>query len=257
MCILKTLIVAAACAMTLAAHAQTTLTFEGSTTTGASRILDTDGANAHGPSLLDYAGYDWIGMAVSKPNVSVGRPQQIVGFENDPEDGPTPVTAAVDAGFHRSIVSGDTVAYTQSFAGASSLFASIKARDGAANFNFLSTWMTAGWRDAISVTVTGLLDGNALYTNTFTIGDDAPTLIDLDYMNIDEIRFSSAGGSFLYPNGSGIGGFVNPSNAFSTPVLVFDDMTIAAVPEPSTILLMLVGLAVCAGLGRRAQRDRA
>lgn len=242
--------------MTAAAHAAT-ITFEGTTTTGASRILDQDAANTHGPSLINYAGYDWSGFAVSKPLVSVNKPRQITGFEMDDGD-LVPVTTAVDAGFHRSMVSGDTVAYTQSFAGSSSLFGSIKARPGEANFDFFSTYMTSGYRDDISVTVTGLRDGSVFYTQDLVIGDDAPTLISLNFLDIDEIRFNTSGGTFLYPNGSGIGSYLNPSNAFSTPVLAFDDINIAVaapVPEPEVYAMMALGLGLLGWTRRRRQQS--
>ena len=86
------------------------LSFEGSTTTGASRILDQAGADAHGPSLLNYAGYDWTGMVVAKPGVSINQPQQIVGLEPDGDGGFDRITTPVAAGFHRAAVSGDTIA---------------------------------------------------------------------------------------------------------------------------------------------------
>jgi hypothetical protein len=226
--------------------------FEG-TTTGANRQLDVATANAFGPSLIDYAGFDWVGMFVAKPNVSINRPQQIIGIEIDPEDGPTPITQPVDAGFHRSIVSGDTIAFTQSFTGATSLFASIKARPNDDNFNFNSVYLTAGWRDNIDVNVTGLRDGVTVYTRNYVVGDDSPTLFDLNFFNIDEIRFLTSGGTFLYPNGSAVGQFVNPSNAFSTPTLAFDDMKITPVPEPATIGLLAVGLLAACAVRRRRE----
>ncbi len=250
-----TLTACALAALSLTGHA-TVLTFEGSTLTGANRSLDNDGANAHGPSLIDYAGYDWTGMVVAKPNVAINRPQQITGFVNDPDDGLVRVTTPVDAGFHRAAVSGDTIAYTQSFNGSTSLFASIRARTG--NFDFNSVYMTSGWRDDIDVLVTGLRDGAAVYTVHLTVGDDAPSLFSLGFTNIDEIQFLTSGGSFLYPNGSGVGSFVNPSNAFSTPTLAFDNMDISAaaltVPEPASYVLF--GLALLAA-GHATRRNRA
>ncbi len=243
-------------AMATAAQAAV-IDFEGSTVTGASRNLDQDGANMHGPSLINYAGYDWLGMSVSKPLVSVNRPRQITGFENDPEDGPIAITTPVDTGFHRSVVSGETVAFLRS-TGGSSLFGSIKALPGDDNFNFISTYITSAYRDNVTATITGLRDGVAVYSEIFTIGIDAPTLLQLDFFDIDEIQFLSSGGTFLYPNSNTVGGYSNPSNAFSVPILVFDDMVItpfvaAAVAEPAT--LGLLGLSLVA-MGMTARRRR-
>ncbi|MGD9945920.1 MAG: hypothetical protein AB7S98_22050, partial [Burkholderiaceae bacterium] len=249
---IRTLLVSAGLLAFSGAALSAVIDFEGSTTTGASRILDSDGANAHGPSLIDYAGYDWLGMAVSIPTISVNRPRQIVGI-----DGDGPITTPVDAGFHRSAVSGSTVAYTQAFSGATSLFASIKARPGSDNFSFLSAYLTSGYRADLNVAVAGLRDGAVVYSQQLVVGVDGPTQFQFDFVDIDEIRFTTSGGSFLYPNGSGVGSFVNPSNAFSAPVLVFDDIDIGAVvatvPVPATSSIMALGLL---GLGAlRARRS--
>lgn len=253
---IRSLAAAAALAALLPAAQAVTLGFEGATTTGANRLLDVDGANAQGPSLIDYAGFDWVGMVVAKPLVSVGRPQRIVGFEVDPEDGPQPVLEAVDAGFHRSIVSGDTVAFTQSFGGATSLFAAVKARPGDVNFNAGSVWLTSGWRGDIDVTVRGLRDGNVVASWTSVVGDAAPVQAILGFTDIDELQFLSSGGTFKYPNGSATGSFFNPSNAFSTPVLVLDDLVVTPVPEPGEWLMMVAGLAMLAGVARRRAGTR-
>jgi len=237
-----------------------TLTFEGTTTTGANRELDLDIANAHGPSLIDYAGYDWLGMMVAKPLVSVGNPQQItvVGSEYD-EDKEKFVdvytTKAVDAGFHRSLVSGDTVAFTKSFSGSTELYASITARPNSTNFNFVSSYLTSGWRDDINVMVTGKRGGSTVYSQTLTVGDDAPMLYSFNFMNIDKVEFLTSGGTFLYPNGNTIGSYVNPSFAFSTPVLVFDNVTLAPIPEPETYALMLAGLGLVGFAARRRKQE--
>lgn len=230
------------------------LTFEGSTTTGASRQLDAATENAHGPSLIDYAGYDWLGMMVSRPLVSVNRPQRITGFEQDPEDGPVAITAPVETGFHRAAVSGDTVAYTLA-TGGSSLFASIKARPGDDNFSFLGGWLTSAYRADLDVLVTGLRDGAVVYERRLVVSDAGPTEYLFDFLDIDELRFLSSGGSFLYPNGNGIGDYRNPSNAFSAPVLAFDDLSleryVATVPLPATGALLGLGLAGVGLAGRR------
>ncbi len=231
------------------------ITFEGSTPLGASRALDSDPANAFGPSLINYAGYDWSGMQVTQPLVSVGNPRQITGVTFEEDEGrlvPNYSTVAVDAGFDRSIVSGNTVAHTRSFSG--STFGSISARPGDSNFDFFSAYLTSGWLDNISVSVVGKRNGTAVYTRALTVGDDAPTLFTFNFFDIDSIEFLASGGTFLYGNGTTVGSYLNPGNsAFSTPVLVFDDLNMAAtpVPEPETLAMVLAGLGIVGVVNRR------
>lgn len=250
--LIKHILGAAIAAFAISGQA-TVLTFEGATT-GANRQLGVAGADSFGPSLLNYGGYDWIGMMVAKPNVSVGRPQQIIGFEED-EGRQVPLTTPVDAGFHRSAQSGDTVAFTQHFSGATSLMAGVKASAGAGNFDFNSVFLTAAWLDNIGVRVTGFRDGVSVYDLNFVVDHDGPTLFNLGFLNIDEIHFTTSGGDFLYANGSRIGDYSNPGRAFSTPILAFDNMDISAaalaVPEPGSLALFGLGV-----LGLIASRRR-
>lgn len=249
----KALAAVAVVATTATAHAAV-IDFEGTTLTGAARNLGQAPADQHGPSLVNYAGFDWGGgWAVSKPLVSVNRPRQITAVTIDEEGERSYETTPVDAGFHRSMVSGETVAYTRALG--SSLFASIKSLDE--NFSFLGAYLTSAWRQDIDFVATGLRDGVVVYTQSLVLNNAGPQLVELNFLNIDEIQFRSSGGTFLYPNGTEVGDFLNPSNAFSFPVVAFDDMSITPVPEPGTYALMLAGLAILgAGARRRVGGQR-
>lgn len=68
-------------------------------------------------------------------------------------------------------------------------------------------YLTAGWRDNINCKINGLRDGAAGYNQNLVIGgDDTAT-----------IQFLTSGGDFLYPNGTAIGDYRNPTNVFNTP----------------------------------------
>lgn len=237
------------------------INFEGTTTNGGSRQLDVSTAGSipsnFGPSLIDYAGYNWLGMYVNKPLISVNKPGQITGtvlVEDDPGVFITEYTTTpVDTGFHRSLVSGDTVAYT--LASGSSTFGRISKLSGAQNFDFLSTYLTSAYRDDISVSVVGKRGGVSVYSQTLTVSDDGPTLYNLNFRNIDTIEFTASGGSFLYPNGTTVGSYLNPSNAFSSPVLVFDNISVAPVPEPGSVAMMLAGLIAVGTIARRRRAN--
>ena len=94
-------------------------------------------------------------------------------------------------------------------------------------FDFNSAYMTAAWNDNLQVTVIGKLGGTTLYNNTYTVSATTPTLINFNYLGIDEVLFSSTGGT-PHPGYIGTGS----GTQFS-----MDNMEInAAVPEPGTMI---------------------
>ena len=96
-------------------------------------------------------------------------------------------------------------------------------------FTFDSAYFNAAWRNGLSITVEGYLNGTLDYAKTFTVGATGPsTLETFDWTNINELDFSSFGGTSA--------GYMYAGNEFA-----LDDLTITT-PEPGSVLLLGAGL---------------
>jgi hypothetical protein len=113
-------------------------------------------------------------------------------------------------------------------------------------FDLDSFDITSAWRNGMSVTVTGKLDGVTVDTKTFKINISGPTLETFDWDDIDDVSFHTFGGK-------------SPFGPHHGKIFVLDNLTIgpvsstlsaapavSAIPELSSWAMMLVGFA---GLG--------
>jgi hypothetical protein len=100
-------------------------------------------------------------------------------------------------------------------------------------FTLNSAYMTAAWRDNLSVTVTGLLNNVVVDTKTFLLSATTPTLETFGWSGINKVELTATGGT-KHVGYTGTG----------TQVAV-DNLLINA-PEPGTLALLGAGLA---GLG--------
>ena len=130
----------------------------------------------------------------------------------------------VNTGYGAGTVSGQHVAYN---------YASQQATTAGSPFDFNSVYLTAAWNTGLNIRVRGLNSGNLLYDNTVVVNPDAPTLFNFNYLGIDRLIFDSFGG--VGPGGT---------------QFAMDDMTINAIPEPGTGLLVIGGLLGLAGWRR-------
>ncbi|MEB3342748.1 S8 family serine peptidase [Okeania sp.] len=71
------------------------------------------------------------------------------------------------------------------------------------DFTFDSAYLTAAWNEGLNIEVKGLNDGNQLYSETVTVDPYSPTLFDFNFVNVDEVQFSSSGGTNAGLGGSG------------------------------------------------------
>lgn len=108
-------------------------------------------------------------------------------------------------------------------------------------FNFNSAYFTGAWNDGLDITIVGKLGGVTEDITSFTVNTSGPTLETFNWTNIDELDFSSAGGT---PHA----GYNGAGTQFA-----MDNMTInenVATPEPRLLLFLIVGLACMVGVQR-------
>ena len=90
-----------------------------------------------------------------------------------------------------------------------------------------SAYLTGAWNNNLQVEVKGYNGATLLYDNTYTLSSTAPTLINFNYVGVDNVMFDSFGGT------------QNPdySQGHGTQ-FAMDNLTINAtpVPEASTML---------------------
>jgi len=71
------------------------------------------------------------------------------------------------------------------------------------NFNFLSAYFTGAWKSNLNIEVQGYRDTNLIYDETLVVSATSPTLITLDYLDIDRLTFSSFGGETAFGGNTG------------------------------------------------------
>ena len=146
-----------------------------------------------------------------------------------------------DSGYRRGLVSGNRVAFNGSGNPASGF-----AVSAAETFDFNSAYLTAVWNKDLNVDVLGYRHGNLLYSRSVVISDRAPTLFQFDYLDIDELKFVSYGGT-----NAGTGGF---GTHFAMDDFTYDEA--AQVPEPATLGLLGLGLAGAIVARRKRQHGK-
>jgi len=97
------------------------------------------------------------------------------------------------------------------------------------DFQLASGYLTGAWNDGMTVTVKGYNNSALIYTQNFVVTSVSPTFVSFNNALVDNVVFSSAGGT-----SHGYGGYGYH--------FVLDNLTIGAnVPEPASRALMIVG----------------
>jgi hypothetical protein len=63
------------------------------------------------------------------------------------------------------------------------------------SFNLNSAYLTGAWNDGLQVEVQGFVGATLTYDNTYTVNTTGPTLINFNYLGVDEVNFISSGGT--------------------------------------------------------------
>lgn len=100
-----------------------------------------------------------------------------------------------------------------------------------APFTFNSAYFTGAWNDGLDIQVKGYIAGVLVQSTTFSVSSATPTFKEFNWSGVDQLVFSSSGG-------------VDHGYGHSGRHFVMDNMTINAVPEPSTFILLAVA-AIC------------
>ena len=95
-------------------------------------------------------------------------------------------------------------------------------------FEFNSAYFTGAWSDGLQVTVQGYNNSTLLDSVTFTVNTSGPTLETFDWTGVNELVFSSTGGTH------------NPNFAQSGTEFAMDNF-VYSTPEPASLVLGELG----------------
>jgi hypothetical protein len=96
-------------------------------------------------------------------------------------------------------------------------------------FTFLGGDFTSPWRNGMTVTLIGSLNGVLKYSTGFIPTTKAPTLENLNWSNIDKVTILAQGGVYAGYGGDG-------------EQVVFDNLRVSTVPVPAALPMFLAAL---------------
>jgi hypothetical protein len=107
------------------------------------------------------------------------------------------------------------------------------------SFNFLSTYLTGFWKSNLSIEVQGYKGTNLVYDETKVASATSPTLFMFDYLDVNRLTFNAFGGQSAFAGG------------VDGDQFVMDNFEFEFIPEPSSLLLAVLGAASLVAFLRR------
>jgi hypothetical protein len=132
------------------------------------------------------------------------------------------------SGYNNGLVSNNNVAYN-GFANPASISAI------SSPFSLVSGYFTGAWNNGLTIDVVGQVAGVNTYFTSFVVDSAKPTLETFNWSNLSSVTFSSSGGASA--------GFAGGGEHFALDNLTLNGVA-SAVPEPSTWVMMFIGLGV-------------
>lgn len=129
-----------------------------------------------------------------------------------------------DTGFANGVVSGDYAAFN---------FLATTSIISGAQFDFNGAYLTAAWNDGLNIEVSGFLNNALLFTQTVIVNTSAAQWFDFNFLGINYLSLRAWGGTSI-------------DGTQGNDFFVMDNFTInepTAVPESSSLLLLLLGIA--------------
>ncbi|MBW4450209.1 MAG: PEP-CTERM sorting domain-containing protein [Spirirestis rafaelensis WJT71-NPBG6] len=173
------------------------------------------------------------------PGFADSIPQGYAGLNWDNFDSLNPVVFdAQSSGYGNGTVSTPNVAFN-----AFGDPAAISVNSG--KFDFNSTYLTGAWNNGLNILVEGFLGGQSLYSKTVIVNSTSPTLLNFDFLGIDNLKFTSFGGTNAGYDGDG--------THFAMDNFTYNQTK--PVPEPFTILGSLTAGGIGVALRRKRQQQ--
>lgn len=134
----------------------------------------------------------------------------------------------LESGFDKGVTSGEIVAFNHGYEyedeNGNIVSGDTQMVIEGEKFDFNGAYFTSAWNATNDITARGYFNGTEMYSTTFTINDDEPMWLSLDFIGIDKLTLDSDGLAFVIDD------------------FTYSHHAAAPVPEPATMFLLGTGL---------------